>query len=384
MLPVAVLPVAGILLGVGGAFIGNYNQQAIAPGTAPSTVSPSPATSRPACQAAGGRRRRPGRRRGRRASRSTSSCRSCRAPATRSSAPSALIFAIGVALGMAKNDGVAALAATVGYLVMNGTIGVVAAARGIDDRDRPRPGDPRHRRLRRHHHRHHRRVRCSTGSTGSAAALPGLLRRQAVRPDRHGLRGHRRSASCWPSSGRRSATSSRTRPTRSSARTRPSPSSSTAWSSARCCRSACTTSGTRRSSSRSTSAAGRDCNGILTCFFRGHPESGILGGGFLVKMFGLPGAALAIWRTAKPENRARIGSIMLAGGADQPSSPASPSRWSSRSCSSRRCCTWCTPSCTGSPSRHVPARRPARATRSPRAASTTCCSTPTASNPGWS
>ncbi|MGB8383226.1 MAG: hypothetical protein WCG47_18600, partial [Dermatophilaceae bacterium] len=29
MLPVAVLPVAGILLGVGGAFIGNYRQQAI-------------------------------------------------------------------------------------------------------------------------------------------------------------------------------------------------------------------------------------------------------------------------------------------------------------------------------------------------------------------
>ena len=43
-----------------------------------------------------------------------------------------LIFAIGVALGLAKNDGVAALAATVGYLVMNGTIGVVAKARGIE------------------------------------------------------------------------------------------------------------------------------------------------------------------------------------------------------------------------------------------------------------
>jgi len=29
MLPVSVLPVAGILLGVGSAFLGNYNQQAI-------------------------------------------------------------------------------------------------------------------------------------------------------------------------------------------------------------------------------------------------------------------------------------------------------------------------------------------------------------------
>ena len=55
-----------------------------------------------------------------------------------------------------------------------------------------------------------------------------------------------------------------------------------------------------------------DCNGILTCFFAGHPESGILGGGFLFKMFGLSGAALAMWRAAKPQNRTRIGSIMLA------------------------------------------------------------------------
>src|SRR4029450_2889491 len=42
-------------------------------------------------------------------------------------------------------------------------------------------------------------------------------------------------------------------------------------------------------------------------------ESGILGGGFLFKMFGLSGAALAIYRTAKPENRARTGSIIAAG-----------------------------------------------------------------------
>ena len=38
-----------------------------------------------------------------------------------------LIFAVGVALGIAKNDGVSALAATVGYLVMTATIGTVAA-----------------------------------------------------------------------------------------------------------------------------------------------------------------------------------------------------------------------------------------------------------------
>ena len=35
-------------------------------------------------------------------------------------------------------------------------------------------------------------------------------------------------------------------------------------------------------------------------------------GFFPVMMFGLPGAALAIWQCAKPENRAKVGSIMLA------------------------------------------------------------------------
>ncbi|MBP0652056.1 PTS transporter subunit EIIC, partial [Mycobacterium tuberculosis] len=38
-----------------------------------------------------------------------------------------LIFAIGVALGLAKNDGVAAVAATVGYFVMTATLSVMAA-----------------------------------------------------------------------------------------------------------------------------------------------------------------------------------------------------------------------------------------------------------------
>ena len=37
-----------------------------------------------------------------------------------------LIFAIGVALGFTENDGVAAIAATIGFLVMNATLGVMA------------------------------------------------------------------------------------------------------------------------------------------------------------------------------------------------------------------------------------------------------------------
>src|SRR5678815_5479689 len=42
----------------------------------------------------------------------------------------ALIFAIGVALGLANNDGVASLAAVVGYAVMLATMGVMAPLLG--------------------------------------------------------------------------------------------------------------------------------------------------------------------------------------------------------------------------------------------------------------
>src|SRR5262245_10293653 len=43
-----------------------------------------------------------------------------------------LIFAIGVALGLTENDGVAALAAVVGYMVLLGTLGVIATAFGVE------------------------------------------------------------------------------------------------------------------------------------------------------------------------------------------------------------------------------------------------------------
>ncbi len=60
-----------------------------------------------------------------------------------------------------------------------------------------------------------------------------------------------------------------------------------------------------------TTETGATLHGWTTCFFAGVPEMGHLGGGYLFKMFGLPAAALAIWRTAKPENRVKIGSIMV-------------------------------------------------------------------------
>ena len=59
--------------------------------------------------------------------------------------------------------------------------------------------------------------------------------------------------------------------------------------------------------------AGEVVTGDIPRFFAGDPTAGILGGGFLIKMFGLPAAALAIWQTAKPENRLKIGGIMASG-----------------------------------------------------------------------
>src|SRR3982750_2010654 len=43
-----------------------------------------------------------------------------------------LLFAIGVAIGLTENDGVAALAGTVGYVVFLAAMGVCAKVRGIE------------------------------------------------------------------------------------------------------------------------------------------------------------------------------------------------------------------------------------------------------------
>lgn len=59
-----------------------------------------------------------------------------------------------------------------------------------------------------------------------------------------------------------------------------------------------------------TTSAGKLVNGDINRFFAGDPTAGILSGGFLIKMFGLPAAAFAIYHAAKLENRIRVGSIM--------------------------------------------------------------------------
>jgi PTS system glucose-specific IIC component len=58
-------------------------------------------------------------------------------------------------------------------------------------------------------------------------------------------------------------------------------------------------------------ASGEVIRGEIHRFTAGDPTAGIMAGGYLFKMFGLPAAALAIWRCARPENRAKVGGIMI-------------------------------------------------------------------------
>ena len=65
-------------------------------------------------------------------------------------------------------------------------------------------------------------------------------------------------------------------------------------------------------------AAGQELHGVLTCYLSADEASraagngfGQLAGGYMFKMYGLPAAAIAMWHSAKPENRAKIGGIMV-------------------------------------------------------------------------
>ncbi len=51
--------------------------------------------------------------------------------------------------------------------------------------------------------------------------------------------------------------------------------------------------------------------GEIHRYLAGDPTAGNLAGGYLFKMWGLPAAAIAIWHTARPENRAKVGGIMI-------------------------------------------------------------------------
>jgi len=269
MLPVSVLPVAGILLGVGSAKFASLP----------------PVVSNVMAQAGG---------------------------AVFSNLP--LIFAIGVALGLTGNDGVAALAAVVGFAVMVATMGVMAPMVGYEAR--PIMGIPS----------------IETGVFGGIliGAIAAILFNRFYRvrlPAYLGFFAGKRSVPIltafaavltgivlslvWPPIGRTIDHFSH-------------------WAAAGNPALAFALYGVVERSlipfglhhiwnvpfffevgQYLDPATGKIIRGEIYRFTAGDPTAGNLAGGYLFKMWGLPAAALAIWRTARPENRAKVGGIMV-------------------------------------------------------------------------
>jgi PTS system glucose-specific IIC component len=269
MLPVSVLPVAGLLLGIGSAHFGWM----------PETVSNVMAQS-------GG--------------------------AVFSNLP--LIFAIGVALGLTGNDGVASLAAVVGYAVLLATMGVMAPRLGSPTK--PVMGIPS----------------IETGVFGGI--LSGMIAAQLFNrffrvqlPAYLGFFAGKRSVpilsafACilagivlsvvWPPIGAAIHAFSE-------------------WAASGNPRAAFALYGVVERSlipfglhhiwnepfffetgQYVNPITGEVFRGEIPRFSAGDPTAGNLAGGYLFKMWGLPAAAIAMWRCARPEQRARVGGIMI-------------------------------------------------------------------------
>jgi glucose PTS system EIICB or EIICBA component len=269
MLPVSVLPAAGILLGVGSA------KFAILPATVSNVMA----------QAGG---------------------------AVFGNLP--LIFAIGVALGLTNNDGVAALASVVGFAVMVATMGVMAPLVGYD----PKPiiGIPS----------------IETGVFGGIVigSVAAILFNRFFRlqlPPYLGFFAGKRSVPIltafaaivtgvllslvWPPIGHQIDVFSHW-----AANGNPA----TAFALYGVVERSLIPFGLHHIwnvpfffevGSYLDPTTGKTIHGEINRFVAGDPTAGHLAGGYLFKMWGLPAAAIAIWRTAKPENRARVGGIMI-------------------------------------------------------------------------
>ena len=224
-----------------------------------------------------------------------------------------LIFAIGVALGFTENDGVAAIAATIGFLVMTVTLGVMAGLMGLKpDTILGLPS-------------------IQTGvfggilAGGLAAAMFNRFYRIAL-PTYLGFFGGKRFVPIvtaigaiilgavlsvvWPPIGGAIKAFSH-------------------WAAVSDPRTAATIYGFFErllipfglhhiwnvpfffEMGSFTDATGKVVSGDINRFFAGDPTAGILAGAFLFKMFGLPAAAIAIWHCAKPENKTVVGGIMI-------------------------------------------------------------------------
>jgi len=269
MLPVSVLPVAGILLGVGSA---NF-------AWLPDAVSKIMAAS---------------------------------GSAVFGSLP--LLFAIGVAIGLTDNDGVAALAGTVGYVVFLAAMGVCADLQGVETK--PIMGIPS----------------IETGVFGGIIA--GLIAAAVFNrffkiklPSYLGFFAGKRAVPIitafavivagavlsfiWPPIGR-----SIDRFSHWAVHERPA----LAFTMYGLIERALIPFGLHhvwnvpfffQAGEFMDPATGKVVHGEIARFIAGDPTAGNMTGGYLFKMFGLPAAALAMWRCARPEQREKVGGIMV-------------------------------------------------------------------------
>jgi PTS system glucose-specific IIC component len=225
-----------------------------------------------------------------------------------------LIFAIGVALGFTENDGVSGIAATIGYLVMTATLGVIAKAEGLQpDTIMGIPS-------------------IQTGVFGGilAGALAAWMFNRYYRislPPYLGFFAGKRFVPIvtaigaivlgavlsvvWPPIGSAIKAFSE-------------------WAAVSDPRTAATIYGFVERllipfglhhiwnvpfffemGSYLDPTTGKVVHGDITRFFAGDRTAGILAGAFLFKMFGLPAAAIAIWHCAKPEKKVAVGGMMI-------------------------------------------------------------------------
>jgi PTS system glucose-specific IIC component len=225
-----------------------------------------------------------------------------------------LIFAIGVALGFTENDGVSGIAATIGYLVMTATLGVIAKVEGVETS--LIMGIPS----------------IQTGVFGGilAGGLAAWMFNRYYKialPAYLGFFAGKRFVPIvtaigsivlgamlsviWPPIGGAIRTFSH-------------------WAAVSDPRTAATIYGFIErllipfglhhiwnvpfffeAGSFLDPTTGKVVHGDINRFFAGDPTAGILSGAFLFKMFGLPAAAIAIWHCAKPEKKVAVGGMMV-------------------------------------------------------------------------
>lgn len=226
----------------------------------------------------------------------------------------AIMFAIGVALGLTNNDGVSALAAVVGYVVMLATLGVMAKVLGVESKELMGM------------------VSIDTGVFGGiviggiAAALFNRYYRINLPPYLGFFAGKRFVpivtafaaiglgivlSFLWPPIGAGIKSFSHW-----AAESNPA----LAFSIYGVIERLLIPFGLHHIwnvpfffevGSYADPTTGKIITGEIQRYIAGDPTAGNMAGGYLFKMWGLPAAAIAIWHCARPENRAKIGGMMI-------------------------------------------------------------------------